>query len=62
MSITLSERERSIIRFYKKVKNMAAVAREFRVSREAIRQLLNKRGVPIDKKGSQGSRKLSPVA
>lgn len=40
---------------------MAEVAREFRVSREAIRQLLNKHGVSIDKRGSQGKRTLSPT-
>lgn len=59
MSIKYSEREKGMIRLYKKCKNMAEVAREFRVSREWVRQFLNSRGIDIKKKGSQGDRKLS---
>ena len=60
MSIKQSERDKSILKFYKKIKNMSTVAREFGLTRERVRQIIHKYGVSIDKKGSQGSRKLSP--
>lgn len=41
---------------------MAEIAREFGVSRERVRQILNGNKVIIDKRGSQGSRKLSTVS
>lgn len=55
-----TERDKSLIRFYKRVKNIAEVAREYNVSRQRIHQILIKNEIGIDKKGNQGRRTLSP--
>jgi hypothetical protein len=56
MSIKPSERDKSILKFYRKIKNMSTVAREFGLTRERVRQIIHKYGEVIDKKGMQGAR------